>query len=72
MRSLTLSCKLDWFPRSHLTSWTGIGQPLRKIHHPHNIVLIKVKLQLLEFTKRDSNVHLSRQRWVNMFAVQFG
>ena len=52
MRSLTISCKLDWFPRPHLTSRTGFGEPLRKIHHPQNSVFIKVKLQLLEFTKR--------------------
>ena len=44
--------ELDWFPRPQLTSRTGFGQPLRKIHHPHNIVFIKVELQLLEFTKR--------------------
>ena len=43
---------LNWFPRPQLTNRAGFGQPLRKIHHPYNIVFIKVKLQLLEFTKK--------------------
>ena len=30
---------VDWCPRPQLTGRTGIGQPLREIHHPHNIVL---------------------------------
>ena len=42
---------IDWFPRPELTSkltGPGFGQPLPTMHHPHDIVFIKVKLQLLE------------------------
>ena len=46
---------VDWFPRPQLTlvvNRTGFGQPLPTMHQPHDIVFIKVKLQLLEFTER--------------------